>query len=283
MLFQLLSPKSAEDAMPEVAKDPHNQQAITILCLAILPLGLQFLNGNDPLWMIAMAAVIAGFALALWLIATGIQARKDFDAATAAPARKLPRKIVGSIVMGLPVMALVLLRDGPAAQAAVYGVLATALSLLAFGLDPLRAKGLDTVQDRDQYRAGTISEASRSRMRAMKARIATLQDSELDALMGGFEAVLDRMLDIMQDDPARMRALRVHLGIYMDGAEEATTRFVALYRGTQDPSARADYMMLLCDLADEFEARGTQYAMDGKSKLDVQIDVLRSKMGKSVA
>jgi hypothetical protein len=39
----------------------------------------------------------------------------------------------------------------------------------------------------------------------------------------------------------------------------------------------------LCDLADEFEARGTQYAMDGKSKLDVQIDVLRSKMGKSVA
>jgi hypothetical protein len=176
---------------------------------------------------------------------------------------------------------MILLRDGPLAQAGFYGLMASALTLLSFGLDPFKSKGLDTVQDRDRFRADSISETAQRRMETMQASIASLQDSELNVMMSGFSAVLNRMLHIMQDDPARMRALRVHLGVYLDGAEEATTRFVALYRGTQDAAARADYMMLLCDLADEFEARGTQYAMDGKSKLDVQIGVLRDKLGHS--
>lgn len=267
--------------MGDTPKDPHNQQAVNMLCIAILPLGTQFLNGNDPIWMIKMACVLAGFAGALWLIATGISIRKAFDAAPAAAAPRVPRKILGAVVMGMAITTLILLREGPLSQAAFYGLMGIVLSLLSFGLDPLRNKGLDTVAARDQFRAGTISEAAQARMSAMTDQIATLQDEELNAMMGGFGAVLTRMLLIMKDDPARMRALRVHLGVYLDGAEEATTRFAALYRGTRDANARADYMLLLCDLADEFEARGTQYAMDGKSKLDVQIDVLRSKMGKA--
>jgi hypothetical protein len=68
------------------------------------------------------------------------------------------------------------------------------------------------------------------------------------------------------------------MGIYLQGARDATVKFADLYARTRDAQARADYEALLTDLEQNFAARTQKLLSDDATDVTVEIEVLRERL-----
>ena len=141
------------DTAPSTPKSPlagrrpkRGRARVNVLFWVATP--LIFMSLRAP--AIEMAQNFVAFALvalAVWLTREGLDAQDAYDARTIARRPAIPRKLFGAVSMGLGVGLATL--DGGLLGAGIYGVIAAALHITAFGLDPMRDKateGVDTFQ-----------------------------------------------------------------------------------------------------------------------------------------
>ena len=95
-----------------------------------------------------------------------------------------------------------------------------------------------------------------------------------------FAATARELFTRVEEDPDDIPAARRYLGIYLQGARDATVKFADLYAQTQDPRAREDYENLLRDLETEFAARTRKLIEGGRTDLDIEIGVLRERLAR---
>ncbi len=62
------------------------------------------------------------------------------------------------------------------------------------------------------------------------------------------------------------------------GARDATIKFADIYARSRDAQARTDYLALLDDLEQNFDARTRKMLLEDRSDLTVEIDVLRERL-----
>lgn len=281
MILQILTRGKPDKS--KIPTDPRNDQALAILLLGIAPLGMKLLSSSF-LTIVSSLFLLALFGAGFWLISLGLKAQKDYDAARTAQAPR-PYRLMGAALVGVGVGLLDFLRFGLPIEPFTLGFLSMGLSLVAFGMDPRKAKGLDTPMDVQRDRADKLVVASQEKLSDMRHNIAVLADRELAEYFQDFETTVNTMLRLMHHDPARLQGLRKHLVVYLDAAAQATQNFTMLYLGQPDPAAKADFMHLLADLAEDFQTRSDQYAQDGKTRLKVDLDLLRDrlKQGRSSA
>lgn len=285
MLVQLLSManRKPDPNLANVPTDPRNQQAVGILFLAILPLGFSMLDEPSATNLLTCGGLFLFFGGGLYAISQGLKAAEAYDAAPVTRRPKYPFKIIGCALLALGAALTVTLRGGDAVQILLLTLITGALALASFGLDPLRDKGLDTVQDRQRHTADLKSHAAMGRVSEIKKRVAPLGCADIMPPLLRFEDAVEKMCQAVQDDPERARSLQKHLGVYLDGAVEASQRFAALYRGTGDVQAHARFVKLLHDLATAYEKKVHDYLAQGRSKFDVQIDVLSESLARDTA
>ncbi|MDE0851380.1 MAG: hypothetical protein OSA94_09535, partial [Yoonia sp.] len=65
---------------------------------------------------------------------------------------------------------------------------------------------------------------------------------------------------------------------YLEGARDATVKFVDLYGRKSDPDARTAYIALLDDLQENFAARTDKMLVDDRTDMDIEIKVLRDRL-----
>jgi hypothetical protein len=82
----------------------------------------------------------------------------------------------------------------------------------------------------------------------------------------------------VEADPRDLNAARRYLGVYLQGARDATVQFVDLYARNRDPQIRADYVTFLDDLENNFAKRTRAMLTDDRSNLDIEIEVLRERL-----
>lgn len=224
--------------------------------------------------------LVAGgvLALAAWLLREGLRAEAAYNARTVARRPAMPRKMAASVLTGVGVALSALSGAVPLVGAVLYGVAAAGLHVAAFGIDPLRDKGMEGVDTFQQSRVARVVEEAEAYLTSMKDQIAQLGDRALDARVATFQALARKMIRTVEEDPRDLTEARKFLTVYLMGARDASVKFADVWKRNRDAQARADYEALLSDLETNFAARTEKMLEGGKEDLDIEIKVLRDRL-----
>lgn len=248
----------------------------------ITVMGIPFLLSafwQDPFGLAAHLSAFGALASGMMLTREGLKAEAAYDARAVARRPAVPRKLFGGVLTGLG-LAVGSYVPGAELGAAVIGVAGGALHWLAFGPDPMRDKGMEGIDSFQQDRAHRILTEGEAYLTAMQDAILRTGDRRLEARVGMFAATARELFARIEQDPGDIAATRRYLGIYLQGARDATVKFADLYVQTHDPRARQDYETLLSDLETQFSAR-TRSLIDGnRANLDIEIGVLRDRLAR---
>jgi hypothetical protein len=247
------------------------------LIFPIVP--LVFLNlwaGPFQLAIALTAAAILG--LAVWLLRDGLRAEAAYNARKVARRPALPRKMIATGLTGIGVTMAALLAQYGIAGSLVYGIIAAGLHLTAFGIDPLKDKLMEGIDEFQQDRVARVVDEAEAYLTTIRDQIARLGDRPLQLRVQGFLTTARKMIRTVEDDPRDLTAARKYLGVYLMGARDATVRFAEVFARSKDASARADYEALLADLETNFAAKTGKMLESNRSDMDIEIKVLRDRL-----
>jgi hypothetical protein len=256
----------------------HGAKINLLFALALLPLLTVFFQP-----VAAMATDLAGMGallLAAWLTREGVLAEDAYDERKLARRPAMPRKIFGAVLMGVGVGLLVFGGHWSLTAALLAGVMAGALHLGAFGIDPLRDKGLVGGDPRQNDRIARKIDEAEQVLVQMTAAIRTTRDPKLEAHLTRFEDTVRALFRQVEADPRDLAPARRYLGVYLQGARDATVQFVGLYTRTRDPKLRTDYIAFLEDLDSNFAKRSAALLTDDRTNFDIEIEVLRDRLNR---
>lgn len=232
---------------------------------------------SEPIVMAQYLVAFGLLILAAWLTREGIKAHEAYDERKVARRPALPRKIAGSIVTGLG-LGLVGIAGHGFVEAVIFAVLGAALHSFAFGLDPLKGKGMEGVDLHQTDRVARYVDRAEEHLTAMSDAIKRAGDRKIEARVEQFQAVARNLFRTVENDPRDLTAARKYMGIYLQGAREATVKFADLYARKPDAKARDDYESLLRDLEENFAARTDKLLSDNADDVTVEIEVLRERL-----
>jgi hypothetical protein len=222
----------------------------------------------------------AVLALAAWLLREGLRAEAAFNARAVARRPVMPRKMLASGLTGLGIALAAWGGEGGLFGPLLYGLAAAGLHVAAFGIDPLRDKGMEGIDTFQQSRVARVVDEAEGYLSSMKTQIAQLGDRTLDARVAAFQAMARKMIRTVEEDPRDLTEARKFLTVYLMGARDASVKFAEHWKRTRDPRARTDYEALLSDLETNFAARTEKMLEGGKEDLDIEIKVLRDRLAR---
>ena len=221
------------------------------------------------------------FALLLggaWMTREGLLAQEAYEARRIARRPAIPRKIFGAGLTGAGLCLGALMADQAPVLSGALGLIGAGLHLGAFGLDPLRDKGAEGVDQFQTDRVARAVEEAERHLTAMRDAILRARDRGLEARVDRFTTTARGLFRTVETDPRDLTAARKYLGVYLQGARDATVKFVDLYAAGRAPKLRADYEALLDDLETTFARRTTDLLSNDHSDLNVEIEVLRERL-----
>ncbi|MCZ7676497.1 MAG: 5-bromo-4-chloroindolyl phosphate hydrolysis family protein [Roseovarius sp.] len=250
---------------------------VNLLFLAPLPLVWAAFS-SGPHGLVLNLAALGLLLLAAWLTREGLRAQEAYDARKIARRPAFPRKIAGSLATGVGLGLAGFAAAGGLAGPAIYAVVGAALHALAFGLDPLRDKGMEGIDTFQTDRVARAVDKAESNLRVMAEAVRRAGDRRAEDRVERFQASVREMLRTVENDPRDLTAARRYLTVYLTGARDATVKFADIYARTRDGAARADYFSLLSDLEGNFAAKTRALLSDDASDLEVEIEVLRDRL-----
>lgn len=250
-----------------------------ILFLPAIPLVFTTLNKGA----IAMSFGLVGaglLALAAFLLRGGLEAEAEYNTRRVARRPALPRKILSSVLTGLgTASAVVAHSDGFALLAPIlFGLATGALHMAAFGIDPLKSKGMEGVDTFQQDRVARVVDEADKHLNAMRDAVLRSGDRKAEARLERFANSVREMVRTVEEDPRDLTSARKYLGVYLMGARDASVKFADLYSRSRDQEAQAKYLSLLDDLENNFAAKTRALMADTQTDLDIEIDVLRDRL-----
>ena len=252
---------------------------VNFLFLAPLPLIWQaFTSGPSGLALNLIA--LGTLLLAAWLTREGLLAQEAYEARKVARRPAIPRKILGSLLTGAGLFVAGFAADPGLVAPLIYAVVGTALHFAAFGPDPMTNKGMEGVDEFETDRVARYVDQAEAHLKSMTDAVKRAGDREVEARVERFQSKVRELLRTVEDDPRDLTAARKFMGVYLQGARDATVKFADVYSRTQDRGARSDYMMLLTDLEESFNAKTRALLLDNQSDLNIEIEVLRDRLAR---
>ena len=234
--------------------------------------------GGGPVALVTALIGAALLTFAAWFTQEGLRAEAAYNARKVARKPAVPRKMIASCATGLGIALAAHTGNTGIVGSALYGVAALVLHGIAFGIDPLKDKRMEGIDTFQQDRVARVVEQADETLAAMRDHITRLEDRDLTSRVDTFQATARKMARTVQEDPRDLTRARKYLGVYLEGARDATVKFVDLYLRKPDPDARSAYIALLNDLQDNFAARTEKMLADDRTDMDIEIKVLRDRL-----
>jgi len=274
---------------PAPGQTPPNRAAPTIKRLSPVGMRVNLLFVVPFLWaisaffrsstgMVQHLGVFALMLLSAWLTREGVIAHDAYTQRSIARRPAIPRKIFGSVAMGLALGLAGFGADGGMVNALIFGVLGAGLHLASFGLDPLGDKGMEGVDEFQTDRVARAVDDAEDLLDAMSDAIKRARDRTVEKRLGTFHQHVRTLLRAVENDPGQLSAARRYMGVYLRGARDATVKFADLYGRTRDDTVRQEYVELLDDLEENFLLRTDTLIDSDRQALDIEIDVLRERL-----
>jgi len=228
---------------------------------------------------LALGLVAAGlWTGGAWMLREGLRAESAFNARRVAKRPALPRKLAASVLVGLGGAIAAWKAEPGVLIAVIYGLAAMGLHLAAFGLDPMKDKGVEGIDEFQQSRVARVVDDAEEYLVGMSDAALRAQDRQVEARVEQFQSVARELFRTVEEDPRDLTAARKYLTVYLQGARDATVKFADIYGRSGDAQARADYLSLLDDLEQNFAARNRKMLLEDRSDLTIEIDVLRDRL-----
>ncbi|GLS88858.1 hypothetical protein GCM10010873_38320 [Cypionkella aquatica] len=231
----------------------------------------------EPRVLILGLAACGILLLAAWLTQQGCIAQDAYDARKVARRPAIPRKAFGAVLMGVGLCVGAMVNQ-PMIYAILLGLAGLILHVGAFGLDPMRDKGMEGVDSFQVERVAKAVDEAEALLAGMKDAILRAKDSALEARVAKFAGIARGLFRSVENDPGDLTAARKYLSVYLMGARDATVKFADAYVQARDPKIRADYETLLTELETTFAARTESLLQGSHTDLDVEIQVLRDRL-----
>ena len=122
----------------------------------------------------------------------------------------------------------------PPVGALAFGVVAGAAHLLAFGLDPMRKKGLEGVDEFATDRVARAIDQAEELVRQTTDAAKRMGDRRLE---GRLERLCDQAREVfrvVERDPRDLSRARTFLSVYLLGLRDATVKFAEVWSRSQD-------------------------------------------------
>jgi hypothetical protein len=230
---------------------------------------------------VGMAVGFAGAAallLGAWLLRDGLKAEYAYHARKVARRPALPRKMFAAVLCGIGAGLAVWQTEPGLIAPLIYGVAAGVLHIGAFGIDPMRDKGMEGVDTFMQDRVARVVDEAEKHLLAMSDAVKRAGDRQVEARVERFVTKVREMIRTVEEDPRDLTGAKKFLGVYLMGARDATIKFSDIYARSADLDARRDYMMLLTDLEESFDKKIDKLMLDNNDDLNVEIEVLRERL-----
>lgn len=274
--------KTWRDPEADLAKARPPARPPALIYIAPAPLlvgGLVELMSGDVLGMVSELLAFAMLIAAPALLAQGMQAQRAFEMRRIAKPPVFPRKVSAAVLSGLGVALAAASGWGMSiALAAVLGATTSVAHVIAFGIDPVRAKGL---AGQDRFQATRVARAvdqAESAVREILDIAETFNDRDLELRVARVCNAARAMFRTVEEDPRDLTRARKFMTVYLNGARDATRAFADLYGASRNTDARTKYLALLDDLEDSFEDHREMLLADDQTRLDVEIEVLRERL-----
>lgn len=256
--------------------DPVGARA-NLMFLPAVP--MVFLALNDGAIGLVIGLVSAAvLTLGAWLLRGGLQAEAAYNSRKVARRPAIPRKLFSAALTGIGI-ALAAYRSEPGLVAPLlFGIATAGLHIAAFGIDPLKSKGLEGVDTYQQDRVARVVDNAEAYLKDMTDAMLRASDRQMEVRVEKFQTTARDLIRTVEEDPRDLTAARKYLGVYLMGARDATVKFADIYSRTRDTQARTDYATLLNDLDQNFAARTAKLLIDDRSDLNIEIDVLRDRL-----
>lgn len=233
--------------------------------------------------LVGLVRALGAFALigaGAMLTREGLRAEAAFDARSKARKPAFPRKIFGAILFGAGIGLGAQAPEMGLGGAIAVGAVGVVLNLLAFGLDPLKSKGMEGIDTFQQDRVLRVVAEGEKHLAAMRDAITRTGDHALLARIDRFTTTAREMFRVVEEDPGDLSSARRYMGVYLMGARDASVKFADVWTQTRDASARDAYEALLDDMEANYTARTRALIADGRDGLDIEIDVLRDRLAR---
>ena len=275
------------DPRPDTTTSPRKRRAVKrvspvgarVNLLFMLPFLWAFSAFfRDPAGMAQHLGVFAVLLFSAWMTREGVIAQDAYDQRRVARRPAIPRKIFGSVAMGLGLALAGFGADGGMAVPVIFGGLGAVLHFLSFGPDPLRDKGMEGVDELQTDLVARAVEGAEAYLAAMSDAMLRARDRKLEDRLQEFQTHVRDLLRVVEDDPQNLTSARRYLSVYLQGARDATVKFVEIYEREKDAQARVEYVALLDDLEQNFMLRTETLRDSDRQELEIEIDVLRERL-----
>ncbi|MEM6578225.1 MAG: 5-bromo-4-chloroindolyl phosphate hydrolysis family protein [Pseudomonadota bacterium] len=252
---------------------------VNLLFIAPLPLVWSAFT-TGPTGLLLNLLALGALLLAAWLTREGILAQEAYEARRVARAPGAPRKLLGSVLTALGLGVAGFAGDDGVVAPVIYAVVGGALHTLAFGIDPMRDKGLEGVDKLQTDRVARVVDQAEDYLREMRDAIKRAGDREAEGHVERFQRSVRDLLRTVEEDPRDLSSARRYMGVYLMGARDATAKYADIADRAPNAEARSDYLALLADLENNFAAKTRTLLADSNTDLDIEISVLRDRLAR---
>ncbi len=237
------------------------------------------LSGGNAIGMGIDLGLFALYAFSVFLIRQGGDAEDAYLNRTYASPPALPRKLLGSLGLGVATILTGLFGwDIGLVQSIGLGILAAGASVATFGFDPMKAKGEISLSGvTPQMVEDAINEAE-ERLQGIDRAAADIIDRPLRDRLSKITARGRDILRRIEEDPSDLRRARKFLKVYLDGALEATRKYARSQHDLGDSDMYLKFRSLLDDMQQTFDQQHEKLLTNDRIDLDVEIDVLAERL-----
>lgn len=270
---------------------------IRSVLLFLLPTPLLFaifgaIGAGAPVRLLLLLAAYASLMLGAWLAREGQRAHAEYDAREIASPPAYPRKLLAAGLAGIGVglatwvgssAETLLALGGQMVASVVFAVVTAGAHVLAFGIDPMKAKGMAGTTQIHAAEIERVTEAigkAEAKLDRIEEMARRLRDREIAQRVHNLNEQVRQMIAMVEKDPRDMGRARRYLGVYLQGAEDSLRKYAeAREHGSNDEEIRQQVLGMLTDLEASF-ARGRETLLaDDRIDLEVEIEVLRDRLG----
>jgi len=237
------------------------------------------LRAGDVASMAIELAAYGILVLAAWLLEQGLIAEAAYNDRKVARPPAFPRKLFASALTGVGVGIATYFGWGqPLVSSVLLAIIAAATHSFAFGIDPLRKKGMEGMDAFETERVAKAIDHAEGLLSETLTSAKQIGDRSLEQRVEKLAASAREMFRAVEEDPKDLTSARKFLSIYLKGARDATVKFVDFWTKTKDDAARTEYINLLDDLENSFEQQRETMLLENRTDLDVEIEVLRDRL-----
>ncbi|MFW2544391.1 hypothetical protein ACN2XU_17280 [Primorskyibacter sp. 2E107] len=251
---------------------------LNVLFLAAFPMVLWLFQNSVHNTVIAVLEVVL-FGFALRLISTGHRLQLEYDQAEVAYRPRVPRKVLGCLLIGVMVMILAGMQFNALVFPLLLGLFAFGLAVAAFGVDPMCDKGLDNPEVLARLEAADYVELVNDTLIELSERVAVLGDAELTLKTDAARNMACRVVKAMSGSRQDLRRMNKPVDKFIEILSTEIGRLEENRGGENQNFARRRYIAKLKVLADSFEERARRSGVkSGRDAFDMEADMLLGRM-----